>query len=346
MKKFLCLLLVLVLALSTAACGGSPSQPPAQQPESAGGAAASAPAGWTPTRDVTLYAPYAAGGSTDLSLRCLAEILSEQTGVNVNVVIREGGGGVVCTTQFMSEKPDGYSLTMISNSQFSTQPFLRDVEYTIDDFIPFIGLNLEPLMIIVPESAPYNTIEEFVDYFKEHPDQTITYGHSGNGGLGHLTQAFFLKAAGLDKNESIPYAGSTEAIAALLGGHITMCTSNYVEVTTLLENHTAKPLALIASDRSTKETFREVPTLKECGIDVDLTIFKFLALPAETPDEVVNFWFEAVTKAYQDQRWKDFVTKYNFEECGDWDRDYILDKLLPEIESTHQMLREAGLAVN
>lgn len=336
MKKRFFSFLMAALSIFFTACsnsGGAASDP--KQPDDAA---------WKPTQDVTIFCPYAAGGATDLSLRCLAEILSDQLKVNVNVVNREGGGGVVGTTQFMKEKADGHNLAMISNSQFSTQPFLRDVEYTIDDFIPFIGINLEPNLLIVPADAPYNTLEEFIDYYKAN-GKTITYGHSGNGGIGHLTQTFFLQEAGLTASESIPYSGNSEAVTALLGGHITMCTANYVEATGLLKNNSVKALALIAAERSTFELFKDVPTLKEKGIAVDLTIFKFLALPGSTPENIVSFWYDAVTKAYTDERWKNFVSGYNLEECGDWDEEYLLDKLLPEIETTHDMLKTAGLAV-
>jgi len=340
MKKRISLFLVAALVILTTACSNSGNNPNSgtSQPQQSGDTT------WKPTGDVTIFCPYAAGGATDLSLRCLAEVLSDQLSVNVNVVNREGGGGVVGTTQFMTEKADGYSIAMISNSQFSTQPFLRDVEYTIDDFIPFIGLNLEPNLLIVPADAPYDTLDELIAYYKNN-DETITYGHSGNGGIGHLTQTFFLQEAGLTNSQSIPYSGNSEAITALLGKHITMCTANYVEATGLLENNSVKALALIASERSTFDRFKDIPTLKELGIEVDLTIFKFLALPGGASEEVESFWFNAVTEAYQDEQWQTFVTGYNLEVCGDWDKEYLLNKLLPEIESTHEMLKTAGLAV-
>ncbi len=275
MRKGLAGMFAMALMMTLSACGQSSQKPETIAVSKQEGQAESQDASaWTPKGDITIYCPYAAGGATDLCLRCIAEILSSQTGQNVNVVNREGGGGVVGTTQFKMEKPDGYSIAMISNSQFSTQPFLREVEYTIDDFIPFIGLNLEPNLLVVPYDAPYDTIEEFVAYFKDRPDETITYGHSGNGGIGHLTQTFFLKNAGLTKNESIPYSGNAEAITALLGGHITMCTANYVEATALFENKSAKALALIAKERSVKDAYKAIPTLRDCGHDVDLTIFR------------------------------------------------------------------------
>ena len=60
----------------------------------------------------------------------------------------------------------------------------------------------------------------------------------------------------------------------------------------------------------------------------------------------VDFWFDAITKAYQDQRWTEFSKNYNLDSCGDWDEAALLDKLLPEIESTHALLKETGLAIN
>ena len=233
MKRITALVMALCLALLMTACG-NPSKSTETEKTS-----------WKPEGQVTLYCPYGAGGATDLSLRCLAEILSDQTGATVTVLNRTGGGGVVGTTEFGLQKPDGYTMGMSCNSFFSTQPFLNDVTYTVDSFYPFIGLNREPNMLVVRGDAPYNTVEEFVKYFKDHPEETILYSHSGNAGIGHLGQTFFFNAAGLTNYESVPAKSGAEGVTYLLGGHVTCCTTNTTESAALFQSGDIKALACI-----------------------------------------------------------------------------------------------------
>ncbi|MBP3737178.1 MAG: tripartite tricarboxylate transporter substrate binding protein, partial [Lachnospiraceae bacterium] len=301
---------------------------------------------WKPEGQVTLYCPYGAGGATDLSLRCLAEILSDQTGATVTVLNRTGGGGVVGTTEFGMQPADGYTLGMSCNSFFSTQPFLNDVTYTVDTFYPIIGLNVEPNMLVVKGDAPYNTIEEFVQYFKDHPEEPILYSHSGNAGIGHLGQTFFFNEAGLTNYESVPASSGAEGVTFVLGGHVTCCTTNTTESAALFESGDIKPLAVIAPERVDLPAFKDVPTLAECGYDVTLCIWKFVAMPSGAPQEIYDYWYDQINTAYDDPRWQDFVTNYNFLSNRELTHDVIMERLLPEIEQTHEQLKEAGLAVN
>ncbi len=346
MKRLFTLMLSAAMLLSLAACSSGTQSADKSNQSGSSSEAAGTESSWAPDGAVTLYCPYGAGGATDLSLRCLAEILSDQTGASVNVLNRTGGGGVVGTTEFMLAEPDGYTLAMSCNSFFSTQPFLNSVEYTVDDFTLFVGLNKEPNVLVVRSDAPYTTLEEFVTYYKEHPDETILYGHSGNGGIGHLTQTFFLEKAGLENYESVPYASGQEGVTALLGGHVTMATTNLVESAALLESGQIRPLCVIDSERLPVEEYKDLPTMEECGYDVTLSIWKFLALPAGTPDEIVSYWYDQVMKAYEDERWISFCEDYNLISNKELTEETILEALIPEIEETHQMLIDAGLAIN
>ena len=340
MKRILAIILSLVTILSLAACGKK--ETPSSEDPSSDNVEAEA---WKPDGQVTLYCPYGAGGATDLSLRCLAEILSDQTGCTVTVLNRTGGGGVVGTTEFGMTKPDGYTIGMSCNSFFSTQPFLNDVTYDLDTFYPFIGLSREPNMLVVRGDAPYDTIEEFVQYYKDHPDETILYSHSGNAGIGHLGQPFFFNAAGLTNYESVPASSGAEGVTFLLGGHVTCCTTNTTESTALFESGDIKALACIDAERVDLPLFKDVPTLKECGYDVTLSIWKFLALPGGVSEEIVNYWYDQVNQAYDDPRWQDFCTNYNFLSNRELTHDTIMERLVPEIEATHKQLQDAGLAI-
>lgn len=349
MKRLNAAILSLTMMLSLASCSSKDSQSgnvSAGNPSSASSTSVSASEStWKPDGAVTIICPYGAGGATDLSLRCMAEILSDQTGASVTVMNRTGGGGTVGTTEFKLCEPDGYTLAMSCNTFFSTQPFLNNIEYTLDDFIPFIGLCLEPNLLIVKGDSPYNTLQDLVDDFKNHPDKTLLYSHSGNGGIGHLTQAFFLNKAGIDNCESVPASSGAEGVTFVLGGHVTMATTNAVESAALLESGQVKPLCVIDSNRLPFDAYADVPTMAECGYDVTLSIWKFMALPAGTPDEIVNYWHDQIAKAYEDQRWLDFCDNYNLISNKEMTNETILEKLIPEIESTHQLLIDTGLAI-
>src|SRR5690606_36342581 len=97
-------------------------------------------------------------------------------------------------------------------------PHMGLVRFTADDFVPVARLNADPSAVTVKADAPWQTLQEYLDYAKANPGK-LRVGNSGTGAIWHLaTEALSTKTGA--KFNSIPYEGAAPAITALLGGHI------------------------------------------------------------------------------------------------------------------------------
>lgn len=281
MKKGLIMTIVLVLILILGACSQS---------------------GAFPQKEISIIVPYAAGGGTDAVARAVADAAKEHMGQSVVVVNKTGAGGAVGMGEGANAKADGYTVTMIT-VELTTLPPQNLASFTSDDFIPIMQVNAEPAAITVKADAPWNTVEEFIDYAKEHPGE-VKVGNSGVGAIWHLAAAAVEKAADIEFNH-VPYEGAAPAVTALLGGHIEAVTVSPAEVASQVKAGELKMLGVVSDERS--QTFPDVPTLKESGYDVAVETWRGLAVPKGTPEDVVNTLTENFEKAVNEESFKQFM---------------------------------------
>ena len=288
--------------------------------------------------------PYSAGGALDLSMRALAEILSDQIGVPVNVLNRAGGGSVVGTTELSMCKPDGLSIGVLVNNAFSVQPFINNVEFSIDDFDPIIGVCDEPGMMWVAADSPFNTVQDMIDYYKDHPEETLLFANSGVGGVNYITQMAVMNLAGLTNYEPIACNNGTECMTSLIGGHVQMANGSSIEGNSFFASGEIKPLCVFNTKSHELEQYKDVPTIVESGYDIGLSAWQFMAMPAGAPDEIVNFWNEQFATAFEDARYIEFCQNVNkVIPEKPLTGDEIVDRLVKEIEVSEVLLKQIGM---
>lgn len=255
-----------------------------------------------PSNPIQMIVPFSAGGGTDVVTRAVADAAKNHFTQPLVVVNKTGAGGAVGMGEGANAKPDGYTVTTIC-VELTTLPPQNLAPFTSDDFRPIMQINAEPAAITVAADAPWNTVEEFITYAKENEGK-VQIGNSGVGAIWHLAAVAIEKAAGVKFNH-IPYEGAAPAIAALLGGHIEAVTVSPAEVASQVEAGQLKILGIADNERS--KVFTEVPTLKEVGYDVAIGTWRGLAVPKDTPDEVMNVLKEGFGKAVQEQSFVSFM---------------------------------------
>ena len=159
LKKVLALSLSLSLALPLAACGDQ------GETEKGGGSTGS-----YPSSTITVVCPWDAGGTSDGLCRIVSEIGARDEYFGVNMVVQNSGGagGTVATTEFKNAAPDGYTLCQEAIGVFTLQPFVREVSYTIDDFIPVAALSNEPIIMIAgKDSGITSVVDDVRDMVKD-----------------------------------------------------------------------------------------------------------------------------------------------------------------------------------
>jgi tripartite-type tricarboxylate transporter receptor subunit TctC len=282
------LVLLVAAALVAAACGG----------DGDGGTSAGGDAGGYPDRNITVVVPFSAGGPTDTVTRLIADPMSKKLGAQIVVQNVEGAGGTVAAGEVSRARPDGYTVLM-HHIGMSTAPALyADLPYKpLEDF-KTIGLVTEvPMTIIARRDFEPNTLQELVAYVKANADK-VTYANAGIGAASHLCGLLFQKAAGV-KLQEVPYDGTGPALTDLVGGQVDFMCDQTTNTTGQIKSREVKAYAVTTPERI--EALPDLATAKESGLDLELTVWHGLYVPADTPDEVVQTLTDALKVALADQ---------------------------------------------
>ena len=278
MKKFFALFLAMAMIVSMfAACGGS-AAPAATQPKAdapaADAPAADAPAApaapaevkW-PESSVQLVCAYAAGGGTDIICRTLAEGLAKYG--NFGVVNLTDGGGVVGWEQVRTSDPKVCDqLIFALNSMFLS--YLSGVSdiHPMEDIVPVFGMvSGNTNFVVVNKNAPYNTLEELIEYGKANPGK-LTLGAGAPGSTMTIYTAQFIDSTGLDCRLAATSGSDSEAVAMVMGGNLDIYLCNQATTLTYLEAGEVKVLAGVKniSDKA-PDILKAIPSLEDLGYE-------------------------------------------------------------------------------
>ena len=303
----------LLVGCSQAAPAPAPTQAAAGAPAAPAPTTAAAPAAaaaFKPTRPITLICPWAAGGGTDAVARIFASILEKDIGQPVNVVNRTGGGGAVGHTAGATAEPDGYTFTLVTvEIAMMHWQGLAEVDYK--GFTPVAQVNFDPSGVQVAANAKWNTLKELLDDVKANPGKYKASG-TGKGGIWDVARAGMLTTAGIPESAIpwVPSEGAAPGLQELIAGGVAIVTASLPEGGSLIDAKKVRPLAIMAETRDT--VFKDVPTLKENGINWVCGAWRGFALPKGAKPEIVSFYEAAIKKAYDSQQYKDFMTSKGY----------------------------------
>ncbi|MHB8910492.1 MAG: tripartite tricarboxylate transporter substrate binding protein [Syntrophales bacterium] len=251
-----------------------------------------------PERPIYLLVGFAPGGSMDLSARSLARAAEKILGQPVVVENKTGGTGTVALASLLAQNNDGYTLCATPSSVLIRVPQMQKVPFKpLKDFRPIIGFAAPPLGIVVKNDAPWKTLRELVADALSHPGK-IKYATTG---VGSTTHAAVEEIAMKEKARMIhvPFKGGTEALTALLGGHVEFGSLTSEFIPSVKAGQT-RLLATMGDRRSPK--FAGVPTLKELGYDfVNDAVFGIVCPSGLSPD-IVKQLESAFLRAAKDEQ--------------------------------------------
>lgn len=257
-----------------------------------------------PDKPVKLIVPFAAGGSTDMVARLLAEKMGPFLGKTVVVENRGGGGGTLGTDAVAKAAPDGYTIGMATQSTHGANPAVyTKLPYdAVKDFAPITNVLAVPSVFVVHPSVPAKTMKEFIALAKASPGK-YSFASPGNGSLGHVNIEQFMDLAGIELLH-IPYKGAGQASTDALAGVVNAMTDNLPSTLPHIKAGRLRALAVLAPQRAA--VLPEVPTYKELGFAEMAEGGWFgLVAPAGTPPAVLKKLHEAAHKAMQTPEFKE-----------------------------------------
>jgi tripartite-type tricarboxylate transporter receptor subunit TctC len=275
-------------------------------------AACSAQAQDWPNKPVRVVVPFAAGGSTDVAARLVAEYLSRTFGQQVYVENRTGANGVIGIEAVAKSDPDGYTL-LVAPDAIASNPHVYKVNYALKDLTPVVQLSRQPIVLAAHPSLGVNTIAELIALAKKQPG--IRYGTgSGVGSAQHMVVQWFTQLAGIEL-EQVPYRGGGQAINDLIAGHVRL---GALGSTPLIPHYKAGKLLLLAQTTEARsQSLPDIPTFQESGIK-GLVLDQWLGVfvPAGTPGAIVARLNGEIGKALADQAIKGNLVSSAMEPIG------------------------------
>jgi tripartite-type tricarboxylate transporter receptor subunit TctC len=268
-----------------------------------------AQAAW-PTGPVTFVVGYAAGGSTDINARELANVMTPVIGQTIIIDNKGGAAGSIGLRATANAKPDGQTLFVAVGTNVIINPHVqKGMIDTLSALAPICQITDYQYVLVVGKNVPANNAKELVEMAKKAPD-TLTYSSSGVGGNNHLAGALFAKAAGIQITH-VPYKGTGPAVADVISGQITMNFSSLPPAVSQVKGGNLKALAVTGNKRV--KSMPDVPTLKEQGIDVVVTSWQGLFAPAKTPADILDKIDKATKEAMKNPKWEEALARDGLE---------------------------------
>lgn len=252
-----------------------------------------------PDRTVTLVVPFAAGGSTDVVARIIAQKMSDDLGQQVIVENVAGAGGNIGADRVARAEPDGYTILMGTVATHALNPLiLKTKPYDPEkDFTPVSLLVVVPNVLVVNPQLPVKNVQELIALLKAEPDK-YAYASSGNGTPLHLSGELFKAMAGVSI-QHIPYKGAGPALNDVVGNQVPIMFDNLPSSSSHIKGGTLKALGVTTAERA--PSFPDVPTIAESGVPgYETYTWNALFAPAGTPKEVVDRLNASANKAMTD----------------------------------------------
>jgi tripartite-type tricarboxylate transporter receptor subunit TctC len=250
-----------------------------------------------PAKPIRLVVPYSPGGGADNAARILAARLSTTLGQSVVIDNRPGGSGMIGAQAVAQAAPDGYTV-LYDASAFAVNPALRKMAFDpAKDLVPVSLAVTVPNIFLVPPSAPYKTVKEFVDYARKHPGE-VTYASYGAGSAAHLIGELLKNQAGIDLLH-VPYKGGAPALTDLMGGQVNSYFANAASGMSYVKSGKLRALAVTSAKRMA--AMPDVPTLAESGFkNFEVLEWNGFFVPKGTPKEVVARLSKEIQSATMD----------------------------------------------
>lgn len=292
-----------------------------------------------PTKPITLIVPWTAGGSTDITMRAMAEVAAKHLGQPIVIDNRAGGGGTVGpATMAATAKPDGYTLSQIPVTVFRL-PLMQKTSWDAQkDFTYIIHLTGYTFGIIAKGDGPFKTFGDMIAFAKANPGK-VTYGTPGAGTSLHIGMETIAARQGV-KFTHVPFKGNAETNAAVLGGH-TMVAADSSGWKPLVQAGQLRLLAVWTADRL--KDFPDVPTLRDLGMPYVFDSPFGIAGPKGLDPKIVAKIHDAFKKALDDPGVQATLTKYdmvvNYKNSADYAK--AIDE---NIAAERQIIEQLGLA--
>ncbi|ADX47725.1 protein bugT-like protein [Paracidovorax avenae ATCC 19860] len=297
-----------------------------------------------PSKPITIIVPFAAGGTTDILARIIAQGMGAELGQSVVVDNRAGAGGNIGGQVAARAPADGYTLFMgtvgthaINAALYRKMPF-----DPVKDFAPLTRVANVPNLLVANPAQPFKTVQELIAYAKANPGK-INFGSSGSGSSIHLSGELFKSMAKVDM-QHVPYKGSAPAVTDLLGNQIAIMFDNMPSAIQHVRSGKLRAIAVTTAKRSPE--LPDVPTIAESGVPgYEATSWFGMFAPAATPAPVVAKLNATIVKVLAQPDIRKKLAEQGAEAAGETPAQFA-DFIQKESVKWGRVVKESGASVD
>ncbi len=285
-----------------------------------------------PTKPVTMFIGYKAGGGTDTVGRVFAKVLSRELGQQVNVVNKPGAGGGVAAMQVARAKSDGYTIMMLPTTSVTINPHISSkVRVTPDDFEYAGMLTAFQSALVAPADAPFNNWQEFL----AHGKKVGTVKYAALHPYSRVIGSFIEKQTGIKMN-TVPVKGGAGMLTVVLGKQVDLAFSGGIHT-----RHPDKIKVIIPLTTERQPATPNMKTLKEEGIGLISDGMTTIFAPKGTPDAIMDKLAAAVKVASSDPLVLDISKKTLFP-IFYRDREGAKKEMMHQWVNYEKIIKESG----
>lgn len=248
-----------------------------------------------PNKPIRVIVPFAAGSTTDIIARAIADKMGQSLGQTMVIDNRGGASGTIGQAAVATATPDGYTI-MIHSSSHTVSPstFAKLPFDTINDFAGITPISSTPNVLVMSPSKNIKTLQELLAAARAKPG-SMNFASAGQGSATHLNAEKFKLAAKIEAT-NIPFKGSAEAVTEVMAGRVDYYFSPIAPVIGQIRNNQLVALAVGSPKRASE--LPQVPTTAEAGVPgSEFNFWIGMMAPAKTPRDIINRLNDEVVKA-------------------------------------------------
>ena len=258
-----------------------------------------------PTRPVRVVVGFAAGSTSDICARLMAQWLSERLGQQFIVENRPGAGANIATEAVVKSAADGYTLLMVAPVAAINATLYEKLNYNfLRDTVSVAGVVRVPNVVEVNPSLPVKTVPELIAYAKAHP-RSLSFASAGVGTASHLAGEMFKSMAGVDI-QHVPYRGDGPAMTDLVGGQVQIGFATMIASLGHIRADRLRALAVTTTQRS--DALPDIPTVSDFLPGYEASSWFGLAAPKGTPAEIIASLNKQANAGLADPKIKSVLT--------------------------------------
>jgi tripartite-type tricarboxylate transporter receptor subunit TctC len=292
-----------------------------------------------PRRPVRIFVPYGAGGAGDMTIRLLANKLSQNLKQTFIIENRPGAGGIAAMRAVLSAPADGYTLGEMGNGQAISMSLFQLPYDVLTDFTQISVAASFAILLAVPPTSPYKTVKDVVEAARKAPGK-LNLGAINPGSTQNLSAVLFQQVSGA-QFAIVTYRTTPDLVTALLRGDIDLGFDYYAGFESTIA---ADKLHVIATSGEVRDpVLKDVPTANESGLPgYVVSSWNGVGTPAAVPAPIINLLSTEIRRALADPELQERMLKLGLDAHGSTPQE-MHDRMAKDIAKWREVIDKAGI---